>query len=439
MSLPAIPPLLLQRPTTLKSNPSKSILQLRLKKFRSFKRGYYSLLILVAAYIFTFFLPLAMNNRAIAVRYNGAWYFPAFRSYVKDTFGFGSFNVVRAGELGQTEAGGYEIPSDAEARYRDLKRQYAADKALFESLSPLSKRKLAGDSLSDEEEKELQSAETALRTESPMTPLEQATEKKLTASALDNFVLMPTFDHSPYEEVEGLEIAPQLPSWKYPLGVDAVGRDVMTRLVYGFRVSITMALFVVSISYTVGTLTGTLLGYYGRWIDILGLRFVEVWGSIPFLYTVMILARIFQPNFYLLGGLLAAFGWMGITYYIRGEFYREKARDYVAAALATGEGDFAIICKHILPNALTPIIAFAPFAIVGTISALVALDFLGFGLPPKEPSWGQLLRQATESGLSNWHLIIFPLAAMFITLQLIVFVGEAVREAFDPKVFSRLR
>lgn len=403
------------------------------------KRGYYSFLILVAAYLFTFFLPFVMNNRAIAVRYDGTWHFPAFRSYIKDTIGFGSFNVVRAGQLGQTTAGEFDVPSDAEARYRDLKRQYVADAALFDSLSALGKRKLAGDSLSTEEEAQLQREEDAAGKNQGPTPLEQATAKQLTASAADNFVLMPPFDYSPYEEVEGLATAPELPSWQHPMGVDAVGRDVMTRLVYGFRVSITMALFVVCISYSAGTLMGTLLGYYGRWIDMLGLRLVEVWGSIPFLYTVMILARIFQPNFYLLGGLLSAFGWMSITYYIRGEFYREKSKDYVAAAISVGEGNLRIITRHILPNALTPIIAFAPFAIVGTITALVSLDFLGFGLPAKEPSWGQLLRQATESGLSNWHLIAFPIAFMFITLQLIVFIGEAVREAFDPKVFSRLR
>ena len=122
-----------------------------------------------------------------------------------------------------------------------------------------------------------------------------------------------------------------------------------------------------------------------------------------------------------------------------GEFYREKNKDYVAAAIAVGEGNLAIIFKHILPNALTPIIAFAPFAIVGMISALVSLDFLGFGLPVPTPSWGELLRQAKDGGMQAWHMVVFPLGALFVTLQLVVFIGEAIREAFDPKVFSRLQ
>ena len=129
---------------------------------------------------------------------------------------------------------------------------------------------------------------------------------------------------------------------------------------------------------------------------------------------------------------------MGISFYLRGEFYREKAKDYVAAARVIGESDLVIILRHILPNSLTPIISFVPFAIVGNITALVALDFLGFGLPAPTPSWGDLLHQGQEH-IFEWHLVVFPLLALFLTLQLTVFIGEAVREAFDPRVFSRLR
>jgi microcin C transport system permease protein len=129
---------------------------------------------------------------------------------------------------------------------------------------------------------------------------------------------------------------------------------------------------------------------------------------------------------------------MGITYYVRGEFYREKARDYVSAAVSLGAKNRTIIFKHILPNSLTPIISFAPFAIVADISALVSLDFLGFGLPPPTPSWGQLVRQGMTN-IENWWLVAVPLTAMFLTLIAIVFIGEAIREAFDPKVHSRLR
>jgi microcin C transport system permease protein len=135
---------------------------------------------------------------------------------------------------------------------------------------------------------------------------------------------------------------------------------------------------------------------------------------------------------------LAAFDWMGMTYYVRGEFYREKAKDYVGAALVTGVSERGIMFHHILPNALTPVISFAPFEIVANISALVALDFLGFGLPAPTPSWGELIGQGMEN-LTKWWLVFFPLGVLFATLLLVVFIGEAVREAFDPKEYSRLR
>ncbi|REJ64529.1 MAG: ABC transporter permease subunit [Planctomycetota bacterium] len=511
----------------MRSSDSASLTRIRLRRFRRIKRGYYSFLLLVVAYALTFLLPFVMSNRAIVVRYDGAWYFPAFRSYFHDIFGIGSANVVRAGDVGQTRAGGFRVPADAEALYRDLKRQYVDDAELYRSLSPLARKALLGEPLTEEQQRELANLEQREREEtaaeqlaaleqdfSPLarkfasgrrlsprqreqyeaelqalsadqaaeareshqlvrqlvkeyplarrlvsgrqlsdeqqaelrellagapTMLERAREKQLSPKSLENFVLMPFFEYSPYEKIEGLGHAPAPPQWPHVMGTDAAHRDILIRMVYAFRMSITLALIVVGTAYTFGTLTGALLGYFGRWVDIVGLRLVEIWGAIPFLYTVMILGQIFGKNFFLLCGILAAFGWMGITYFIRGEFYREKSRDYVAAAVATGESEWAIIIKHILPNALTPIITYAPFAMVAAITSLVALDYLGFGLPASEPSWGQLLRQGKDSGLDDWHLIVFPLTAMFLTLQLIVFIGEAVREAFDPKVFNRLR
>jgi microcin C transport system permease protein len=145
-----------------------------------------------------------------------------------------------------------------------------------------------------------------------------------------------------------------------------------------------------------------------------------------------------QPSFWLLVIILAAFEWMGMTYYIRGEYYREKAKDYVGAAIVTGVSQLGIMFRHILPNALTPLVSFAPFTIVANISALVALDFLGFGLPPPTPSWGELIGQGMANLTKPW-LVFFPLGVLFSTLLLVVFIGEAVREAFDPKEYSRLR
>jgi microcin C transport system permease protein len=171
---------------------------------------------------------------------------------------------------------------------------------------------------------------------------------------------------------------------------------------------------------------------------MVGQRAIEVWSSLPFLYTIIIISSIVKPGMWLLILLLALFRWVGISFYMRGEFYREKSKDYVAAAIAQGESHRSIMFRHILPNGLTPVISFAPFAIVVTISSLVSLDYLGFGLPAPTPSWGELVNQGLEN-ITAWHLVFFPLSALFITLLLVVFIGEAVREAFDPKVFSRLR
>jgi microcin C transport system permease protein len=194
----------------------------------------------------------------------------------------------------------------------------------------------------------------------------------------------------------------------------------------------------VLLDYGMGVCAGATLGFFGGRVDFFGQRLIEIWGAIPFLYTVIIISSLLKPNVILLAVILALFGWVGISYFMRGEFYREKARDYVAAAIAQGESRFSIMFSHILPNALTPVISFAPFAIVGSIVALVSLDFLGFGLQPPTPSWGELVNQG-RGNIHEWHLVVFPLAALFFTLLLIVFIGEAVREAFDPKEYSRLR
>ena len=191
-------------------------------------------------------------------------------------------------------------------------------------------------------------------------------------------------------------------------------------------------------TYVIGISIGALLGYFGGTFDILVQRLVEIWSAMPFLYTVMIFASVMIPNFWMLVFILVLFRWMGMTYFIRAEFLREKAKDYVAAARAIGCTDGTIIFKHILPNALTPVISFAPFAIVAGIGSLVSLDFLGFGLPAPTPSWGELLGQGLASLNKPW-LILSPTMAMFITLLLVSFIGEAIREAFDPKQYSRLR
>ncbi|MDG2305371.1 MAG: ABC transporter permease subunit [Candidatus Binatia bacterium] len=259
-------------------------------------------------------------------------------------------------------------------------------------------------------------------------------------AASGNWVVMPPYPYSPIESLlrDLPGNPPHAPSLEHWCGTDDRGRDVFARLTYGFRISISFALGVTLLSYLVGMTVGACFGYFGGRVDILGQRFVEIWAALPFLYTIIIISSIIRPNVWLLIALLSAFGWISISFYMRGEFYREKAKDYVAAAIAQGESNFSILFRHILPNSLTPIISFAPFAIVGSISSLVSLDFLGFGLPPPTPSWGELVGQGLAN-IQKWHLVLFPLGALFGTLLMVVFIGEAVREAFDPKVYSRLR
>lgn len=254
-----------------------------------------------------------------------------------------------------------------------------------------------------------------------------------------NWVLMPAYPFGPYETLlDKTGEPPNRPSAMHWFGTDDRGRDVFVRLAYGFNTSLSFAVCVLLFTYIIGVSVGAFLGYFGGKFDIIAQRFIEIWSSLPFLYTVIIVSSLVQPNFALLVFVLMIFRWTGMTYFIRGEFYREKAKDYVHAAIAMGASNQKIIFKHILPNALTPVITFAPFGIVSLIGALVGLDYLGFGLPPPTASWGEMIRQGM-SNIFSWWLVLFPFSMLFFTLLLVVFVGEAVREAFDPRVFSRLR
>jgi microcin C transport system permease protein len=256
----------------------------------------------------------------------------------------------------------------------------------------------------------------------------------------ENLVLMPFYPYGPNEnlldETEGNP--PHSPSFQHILGTDTSCRDVFARLAYGFNVSISFALSVTFFAFLIGVIIGAIQGFFGGIVDIVLHRLIEIWATLPFLYVIIIVSSLLTPNFFLLCLIMTLFSWVGITFYMRGEFYREKSKDYVSAAVAMGAPNRKLIFNHILPNSLTPIISFAPFAIVGNIASLVSLDFLGFGLPPPTPSWGQLIQQGMTN-IEYWWLVAFPLIAQFLTLIAIVFIGEAVREAFDPKVYSRLR
>lgn len=369
--------------------PTKSmtINQRRWRKFKGLKRGYYSFLILVITYVLSFFLPLLVNNKALVVHYNGETFFPAVKSFFvnipligQPIFGSDFYSGESLGQQGNT----------AEANYRALKQQFKQEGG-------------------------------------------------------DNYVIMPLYSYGPLEDisVDGNQpfLAPLEPDGQGSgrlFGTDDRGRDVFARMAYGFQVSISFALILTLFEYLIGVPIGGMLGYFGGLFDILMQRFIEIWSTLPILFVVIIVASLIRPDFLTLVIILSLVGWIGPTVFMRAEFYREKVKDYVAAAISIGVPTRKILLKHILPNSLVPVITYFPFSIVAGITSLVSLDFLGFGIPPPAPSWGQMIGIGLNN-IEQWWLIMVPLAAMFFTLLLTVFIGEGIREAFDPKVFSRLR
>jgi microcin C transport system permease protein len=225
---------------------------------------------------------------------------------------------------------------------------------------------------------------------------------------------------------------------RHYLGTDSQGRDVASRLLYGFRISIFFALFLVVFGQLIGTIIGSLQGYLGGRFDIFSQRGIEILISIPFLYVVIVMAALVQPTFWLLLGIMAAFQWITITFYMRTEMYREKTREYCLAARSYGASHLRTIFRHLLPNCLTPLVTFTPFAMVAAIFALTALDYLGYGLPAPTPSWGELIDQALQlENRDKLWLTFAPFGALTATLVLVVFIGESMREAFDPKQYAR--
>ena len=226
--------------------------------------------------------------------------------------------------------------------------------------------------------------------------------------------------------------APSPPSADNWLGTDDQGRDLVARLIYGFRISVLFGLTLTILSSIVGVVAGAVQGYFGGWTDLLFQRFIEIWAGLPALYLLIILASIVEPNFWWLLGLMLLFSWMSLVGVVRAEFLRARNFDYVRAARALGVRDSVIMYKHLLPNAMVATLTFMPFILNGSIVTLTSLDFLGFGLPPGSPSLGELLQQ----GKANLHAPWLGFTAFFvlaIMLSLLIFIGEAVRDAFDPR------
>ncbi|MFO7560540.1 MAG: ABC transporter permease subunit [Desulfobacterales bacterium] len=335
----------------------------KIRRFRSIKRGYYSLIIFMVMIVVSFFAELLINNRALIVYYQGNYIFP--------TYG----DMIPGKDFGLDYA--YEV------NYRELQKKFELEKK-------------------------------------------------------DNWLLMPIVPYGKFEiDLQEGEYPPFPPSFEryHYLGTDNAGRDIVARVVYGFRIAIIFSLILLLVNYTIGVSIGILMGYRGGNFDLFFQRIIEIWSNVPFLYVIIIISSIMVPNFTTLIFIMAVFGWMGITWTMRTVTYKEKEREYVLAAKALGSSNTRILFRHILPNTIAVIITFAPFAVSGGIVALTSLDYLGFGLPPPIPSWGELLQQGW-SNMDAWWISGSVVLAMLVTLIVVTFIGEAVREAFDPKMHT---
>jgi microcin C transport system permease protein len=226
--------------------------------------------------------------------------------------------------------------------------------------------------------------------------------------------------------------APSPPDGLHWLGTDGNSRDVVARLIYGYRISVLFGLILTVLSSVIGIAVGAMQGYFGGLTDLMGQRFIEIWGGLPQLFMLIILASVVTPNFWWLLGLMLLFSWTGLVGLVRAEFLRARNLDYVKAARALGVSNGTIMTRHVLPNAMVSTITFLPFITAGSVTTLTALDFLGFGLPVGSPSLGELLNQAKDNLHASWlgFTAFFVIAIM---LSLLVFIGEGVRDAFDPR------
>ena len=249
----------------------------------------------------------------------------------------------------------------------------------------------------------------------------------------DNFAVYPP-NHYRYDTIDyfASKPYPAAPSAQNWLGTDQFGRDVLSRVLYGFRLSVLMALALTVFGVIVGTLIGAVQGFYGGRTDLIGQRLIEIWSSMPDLYLLIIFASIFEPSLVLLFILLSMFGWLVVSDYVRAEFLRNRSLDYVKAARTMGLSNWQIIWRHVLPNSLTPVITLLPFRMSASILSLTSLDFLGLGVPPPTPSLGELLQEG-KNYLDAWWISISAFSILVITMLLLTFMGDALRNALDMR------
>ena len=362
-----------------------SIARRRLENFNANRRAVWSLWIFSITFIICFFAEFVANDKPLLISFKGELYTPALNFYPETTFG-GDF--------------------ETEPEYSD----------------PVVKCLIRTGGLED-------CFDTP---EDVMTALNEGSFDTSTDGYHKGWLLLAPIPYSFNTINYDVETAPSQPNAKHWFGTDDQTRDVLARVIYGFRISTVFALIVVVFSSLIGITAGAVMGYFGGWVDLFFQRILEIWSSTPMLYIIIIMSAIFTMNFVLLNILIILFSWMGLVGLVRAEFLRARNFEYVRAARALGVPDWKIIIRHLLPNAMVATITFLPFQITGAIGALTGLDFLGFGLPPSYPSLGELALQARNNLEAPW-LAFAAFFSISIMLSLLVFIFEGVRDAFDPR------
>lgn len=354
--------------------------QRRVRNFRANRRGWWSFVLFTVLFVFSLFAEFIANDRPILVSYEGGYYFPVVKAYPETAFG-----------------GDFETTAD----YRDpYLRKLIAEKGGWMIWPPVH-FSYATHNLD-------------LPTPAPSPPTWMLTEEQCKAAA----------ERKGVSGCAGLEM-----NW---LGTDDQGRDVLARLIYGFRISVLFGLTLTIISSIIGVAAGAVQGYFGGWVDLLFQRFIEIWTAIPALYLLLIISSVLVPGFWVLLGILLLFSWVALVGLVRAEFLRARNFEYVQAARALGVGNFTLIVRHLLPNAMVATLTLLPFIVSSSVMTLTALDFLGFGLPPGSPSLGELLSQGKANIQAPW-LGLTGFFTVGLMLTLLIFIGEAVRDAFDPR------
>ncbi|WP_189635889.1 ABC transporter permease [Pseudomonas chlororaphis] len=331
--------------------------QRRWQRFKSHRRGWWSLWLFIALFALTLGGELIANDKPLLVAYQGQWYFPAFKRYTEQQFGG-------------------ELPFQPDYRSASV-RQLIEGQGGWLLFAPI-----------------------------PFA-----------------------FDTVNYDLTEPAPSPPSAQNW---LGTDDQARDVLARVIFGTRVSLLFALALTTASALIGIAAGALQGYHGGWIDLLGQRLQEVWSGLPVLYLLIILSGFVEPGFWWLLGIMALFSWLTLVDVVRAEFLRSRGLEYVKAARALGVGDAQVMLRHILPNAMSATLTYLPFILTGAIATLSALDFLGFGMPAGSASLGELIGQGKSNLQAPW-LGLTAFFALALILSLLVFIGEACRDAFDPR------